>query len=191
MSSPCSRRRALSIIAAGLGFAALPAAAQTTAGLPSEIHGRFRLEAPDGRIVALDDFAGRPCLVVFGFMSCPDICPTTLGELAQFLKEAGAKADTFDTVFISVDPEKDRPKALGEFVTSFDPRILGLTGSEAAVREAVVSFHALAEKIPQGDGYTMMHSVGIFLVDGKGIVVGFLDLDKGAAVALAQIEALG
>lgn len=189
MSSSITRRRfhgnALGLTA--LAIAALRPGRSATAQVPAEVRGRFRLATTDGKAFTEADLLGRPSLVVFGFMSCPDVCPTTLMNLALLMKALGPKADALRVAFISVDPERDDPASLGKFVTSFDPRIIGLTGSPEAVRAAVVSYHALAEKIPQGDSYTMMHSTGLYLADKTGLVRDLLEPTDTTEALVARI----
>lgn len=180
---------------AGLAFATLAFGGGFAGGLATaqpvlEVRGEFRLTAPDGRIVTKADLAGKVSLVFFGFMHCPDVCPTTLLEFAQLMKALGPKADRVNVVFISVDPERDKPGALGEFVGSFDKRILGLTGDRAAVDAAIESFHAVAEKRPQGDSYAMTHSTGVYTFDGAGKFLGFLPMEGGPKAAAEKLAPL-
>ena len=108
-------------------------------------------------------------LVFFGFTSCPDICPTTLGTVTAALEELGADANKLQPLLISVDPEGDTPTVMKEYLTSFDPRILGLTGTPEQIQAAIRSFRVYASKQPlEGEDYTMDHSAFIYLMDPKG-----------------------
>jgi len=182
----CSRRELFLLALAAGAAVGMPAASHAFNGPRVS----FRLLGPDSRVVTEADFLGYPGLVVFGFMSCPDVCPTTLLELAQFLRDLGPIAEKIRVAFISVDPDRDRISELGPFVANFDSRILALSGSREAVKEAVESFHAIAEIIPQGDSYTIAHSVGIYVLDKGGYINGFLDLTSGSDKAASQIKAL-
>jgi len=95
---------------------------------PSSVGGPFRLLDHNGRVVTEANFKGRPFLVFFGFTHCPDICPTALFEMSEVLKRLGPDADKTAALFISVDPERDTPEKLKDYVSSFHPRVFGLTG---------------------------------------------------------------
>ena len=135
------------------------------------IKSEFALVDQTGRAVTERDFAGRWQLVFFGFTYCPDVCPTTLATVTAVLEELGADADKLAPLFITVDPERDTPKVMADYVAAFDPRIVGLTGSPEQVKQAAKSFrvyYAKAEQ-PGGSGdYTMDHSAFVCLVDPQG-----------------------
>src|SRR5262249_11521926 len=95
------------------------------------IGGPFSLTDPDGRTVTEKDFRGHPFLVFFGFTHCPDVCPTTLFEVSEVMKALGPDADRVRALFITVDPERDTPKSLKDYLSSFDPHLSGLTGDPA------------------------------------------------------------
>lgn len=118
----------------------------------------------------LADFSGKALVVFFGFTQCPDVCPTALAELSQVMQKLGPDADRVQVLLVSVDPERDTPEILKQYVTTFDPRFLGLTGTEEQVRKTAASFKAYYAKVPSKDGatYTMDHSAGFYLFDPKG-----------------------
>lgn len=128
-----------------------PAAAQSThdllAGETSSINPRYLLQDPNGRSITNEDFCGRFQLIAFGYTYCPDICPTTLVEMAAILKQLGDQASRLQPIFITVDPERDTAKALKTYTEFFDPRILGLTGSPALVRRAADNFRIRYAKV--------------------------------------------
>ena len=137
---------------------------------------RYLLQDPNGRAVTNEDFLGRFQLITFGYTSCPDVCPTTLLEMKDVLKSLGDKAAQLQPIFITVDPERDSAQVLREYTSAFDPRILGLRGSEALTRRASVEFKVRYEKVrdpsaPTGS-YTVDHSAGMILLgpDGRAIL---------------------
>ncbi|OZI55196.1 SCO family protein [Bordetella genomosp. 5] len=118
----------------------------------------------------LSDFSGKALVVFFGFTQCPDVCPTALAELAQVMEKLGPDADRVQVMLVSVDPERDTADILKQYVTTFDSRFLGLTGTPEQVRKTAGSFKAYYAKVPSKDGstYTMDHSAGFYLFDTKG-----------------------
>lgn len=133
---------------------------------------RYLLMDPQGRAVTIDDFRGRYQLVTFGFISCPDVCPTTLLEFRHVLELLGDEAPRLQPIFITVDPERDTRAVLREYTAAFDARILGLTGSPELVRRAADSFRIQYEKVREPgaapDNYTMNHTAGMVLLDTQG-----------------------
>lgn len=123
-----------------------------------------------GKRRALADFHGKVVAVFFGYTHCPDVCPTTLGELALALKQLGADADKVQVLFVTLDPARDTPAVLSQYVPSFNPAFLGLTGTEEEVARAAKSFKVFYEKKDTGSkaGYLVDHSANTFLLDGQG-----------------------
>jgi protein SCO1/2 len=160
-------------LAVGLLLAAV-AGAQTPHGLlPGESAGivpRYLLQDPNGRSVSSDDFRGRFQLISFGYTYCPDVCPTTLVEMAAILKHLDGDAARVQAIFISVDPERDTGKVLKTYTEFFDPRILGLTGSPALVRRAADNFRTRYAKVrePGSENYAVDHSAGMILLGPDG-----------------------
>jgi protein SCO1/2 len=155
-----------------------PAAAQARHSLEllkSEETGiipRYLLQDPNGRSVTSEDFRGRFQLIAFGYTFCPDICPTTLVEMAEILKQLGDQAAAVQPIFISVDPERDSGQVLKTYTEFFDPRILGLTASPALVRRTADNFRIRYAKVPQPGKdplhYAVDHSAGMFLLGPDG-----------------------
>jgi protein SCO1/2 len=141
------------------------------------------LQDTSGRQVTLDSFPGRWQLVYFGYTQCPEFCSTMLADIAQLLDELGPLADRLQPVFITIDPERDTPELLADYVRAIDPRILALTGSEDAIRAAArrfgVQFQTVANPRAAGD-YTIDHSVFLSVVDPRGEPVARLTHDLGA-----------
>lgn len=121
-----------------------------------------------GRARTLQDFRGKAVVVFFGFTHCPDVCPTTLAELAQAIKQLGPDAERVQVLFVSVDPERDTPQALAKYVTAFDARFLGLYGDAAATRRVAKEFKIYYEKRKTGDSYSVDHSSQSYVIDPQG-----------------------
>lgn len=129
----------------------------------------------NGRSIHGSDLQGRPSAVFFGFTYCPDVCPTTLIALSAAMRTLGRDADRLNFAFITVDPERDDAPYLKLYLTSFDPRIRGLTGTVAQVRQAAASYGAYFRKVTEAGGdYTVDHSSSIFLFDAKGRFQGVI-----------------
>lgn len=143
--------------------------AEAVAQVP-DIRSEFDLVDQDGRAVDGEDLHGKWQLVFFGFTACPDICPTTLTNVTAVIDELGPEATRdLQPLLITVDPDRDTPPVLKEYLTSFDPRILGLTGTPEQVKTALRAFRVYAAKNPtEGDDYTVDHSTFIYLMDRQG-----------------------
>jgi cytochrome oxidase Cu insertion factor (SCO1/SenC/PrrC family) len=113
------------------------------------IESEFSLVDHTGKAVTDEDFAGKWQLVFFGFTYCPDVCPTTLNDVSVVLEELGDDAEQVQPLFISVDPERDTPKVMADYVANFDPRIVGLTGSPEQVEAAAQAFRVYYAKVEQ------------------------------------------
>lgn len=126
----------------------------------------FELTDHAGVVRTDEDFAGRWMLVFFGFTHCPDICPTTLAEVAAVMDGLGEETSDVQPLFISIDPERDTPAALSEYVPNFSPAVIGLTGTPSQIERTAKTFHIFYEKIEDASssgGYTMGHSSQLFL----------------------------
>lgn len=130
----------------------------------------FHLIDHNGTPRSLADFRGKTVALFFGYTHCPDVCPTTLADLAQAMQKLGKDADRVQVLFITVDPERDKPEMLAKYVPAFYPSFLGLHGDAQATALAAKAFYVGYEKRPTTSGYNMDHSVGTFLVDPKGKV---------------------
>jgi protein SCO1/2 len=130
----------------------------------------FSLADSSGKTRTLADFRGKAVVVFFGYTQCPDVCPTTLSTLAETMKLLGPDADRVQVVFITIDPERDTPALLAEYVPAFDKRFLGLAGDAAATERVAKEFKVIYQKQPGATPttYTMDHSAGVFLFDPQG-----------------------
>jgi len=141
----------------------------------------LELSDPSGKLRHLEDFRGKAVVVFFGFTHCPDICPTTLADIAGVLKRLGADAERVQPLFISVDPERDSAKALADYAGAFDPRILPLRGDLAATQRVAKDFKVYFEKRKQGDTYTVDHSAQVYVIDAQGRLRLLVRHDRVAA----------
>jgi protein SCO1/2 len=162
-------------------------------GLPS-VGGPFQLVDQEGRAVDQTLLEGRWSLVFFGFTYCPDFCPTTLAALEATKAQLGAQGEALQVVFISVDPERDTPAALKAYLASdgFPESVVGLTGTPQQVAEAARVYRAFYEKVGEGEGYTMNHSLTVYLMGPDGrfrtAVAHDLDPEQAARVIAAAIR---
>jgi cytochrome oxidase Cu insertion factor (SCO1/SenC/PrrC family) len=148
----------------------------------ADVGGPFRLIDQTGKSVSDADFRGRYMLVYFGYSFCPDVCPTTLAVMAQALDKLGPeRARRVVPVFITIDPARDTPKVLGDYMKAFGPSFVGLTGSEAAIKDAEKKYRVYAVKKPldpskgMKGGYGVDHSSVLYLMGPNGKLVSFYD----------------
>jgi protein SCO1 len=152
------------------------------------VGGPFRLIDANGQTVRDADLKGRPFLVFFGFTHCPDVCPTTLFEVSEILRSLGPDADRTRALFITVDPERDTPAVMKDYLSSFDPHLSGLTGDAAAVAAVAKAYRVYYKKVPLDDGYTMDHTAIVYLMDKDGRFVAPFSLKRTAEAAAADLR---
>src|SRR5205807_12449 len=166
------------------GRMSAPGAQQTAA-----IGGAFRLTDQDGATVTDRDFLGRPFLVFFGFTHCPDVCPTALFEISEIMRKLGPDAERVRAAFITVDPERDTPQALKDYMSSFVSRLKGLTGDVEAITAVAKAYRVYFKKVPlEGDGYTMDHTAIVYLMDKEGRFVAPFSLKRTTEAAAAELR---
>jgi len=161
----------IAAIAALIIFAATQWVAKSEGQVAESFRPSFALADGAGTTRTSDEFQGKFLLVFFGFTNCPDVCPTTLSEVAQVMDDLGPDAGKVQPVFISVDPERDRRLGLDAFTKAFHPSILGLAGDEPATRAAANSFKIFYEREDDPnalDGYAMSHSPALYLIGPDG-----------------------
>jgi protein SCO1 len=158
--------------------------AQTTAA----IGGPFTLTDQNGRTVTDSELKGRPSLVFFGFTHCPDVCPTTLFEVSEVLRALGPDAEKVNALFVTVDPERDTPTELKDYLSSFDPHLRGLTGDPAAINNVTKAYRVYVKKVPQGNDYTMDHTAIVYLMDKEGRFVAPFNIKRNTADAAADLR---
>jgi protein SCO1 len=178
-----------------LGCATLIGAAYLTLATPrissgvATVGGPFSLIGPDDGVITDQDLRGEPFLVFFGFTHCPDVCPTTLFQMSEVLRKMGADKKV-GALYISVDPERDTPSVLKEYLSSFDPRIIGLSGPRRSVEAAMRAYRVYAKRVPlEGGDYTMDHTALVYLMDKEGKFVNVFDLQQPVEQAAQQLSA--
>jgi protein SCO1 len=174
----------LGVILIVSGRVSAPVAQQIAA-----IGGPFKLIDHNGREFTDRDLKGRPFLVFFGFTHCPDVCPTALFEVSEILRKLGPDADRTRALFITVDPERDTPVVIKDYLSSFDPHMIGLTGDPAAIAAVAKAYRVYFKKVPldQG-GYTMDHTAIVYLMDKEGRFVAPFSLKRTAEAAAADLR---
>jgi len=142
----------------------------------ADIGGPFQLTDQSGKRVTDKDFRGRYMLIYFGYSFCPDVCPTTLAVMAQTLEKVGDRSRRVAPILITIDPERDTPKVLEDYVKAFGPTFVGLTGSAAEIKDVEKKYRVYAVKKPlEGGNYGMDHSSVIYLMGPDGKLVSFYD----------------
>jgi len=150
----------------------------TPIAMPSAVGGPFALTDQNGKQITDKDMAGHPFLVFFGFTHCPDVCPTTLFDVSEVFRALGPDKQV-RALFITVDPERDTPAVMKDYLSSFDPRITGATGDEAAVAAAIKGYRVYAKKVPlDGGGYTMDHTAIVYLMGKDGRFVAPFNMKR-------------
>lgn len=142
----------------------------------------FALNDHTGKLRTLADFKGKAVVVFFGYTHCPDVCPTTLAEMASVMQQLGPLADKVQVLFVSVDPERDTPELLSNYVPAFDSRFLGLVGDKAATEKVAKEFKVFYQKVPgkEPGSYTMDHTAGSYVFDPQGRLRLFVRHGQGA-----------
>ena len=169
-------------------------AKKTTLGIPQFQDNHIELIDQNGIARNEDDFVDRPIALFFGFTYCPDVCPTTLTTLAAArdnLDSAGINTKALQIIFITVDPERDTPEQLKQYLSLFDANVTGLTGSPDKVRSVLQQFGVYAQKNGQGDAnYLYDHSAAIFLYRGDGSFKGTIVHNEPIAFVTEKIKSI-
>ena len=141
----------------------------------------FALTDHNGQPRTLADFKGKVVVVFFGYTHCPDVCPTTLSELASIKKALGSEAERLQVIFITLDPQRDTPELMAGFVPAFDSSFLGLWGEQAVIDKVAKDFKIFAKKVPSKDGksYTIDHTAGSYVFDDQGRIRLFVRHGQG------------
>jgi protein SCO1/2 len=191
--SAIDRRLILPLLIFAIGLAALAVAAFVTlrdsdAPAVSSIGGPFTLVASSGQTITEKNFDGAPTLVFFGYTHCPDVCPATLFEMSEVLRALGPDKKAA-ALFMTVDPERDTPEVMKDYLSSFDPRIIGATGSREQVDPVLKEFRVYSRKV-QGEGaeYTMDHTALVYLMDKRWRFVRPFRMDRTPAEAAAELS---
>jgi protein SCO1/2 len=180
----------LLLLTPAFGVAADPAPVPSSAPLPAmQLEPGLVFYDQHGRVVKADALLGKPTLLYFGYTFCPEVCPTTLAAMTQWMKMLGPDADRVNFVFVTIDPQRDTPKALRQFLSDFDPRIRGLTGSQTAIDTVTGAFQVYVKKVAfSGGDYAMDHSTSAFLLDKTGRFVEAFKYNVPNSQAVSQIR---
>lgn len=153
------------------------------------IGGPFKLIDQDGKPLTDQDMKGKPFLVFFGFTHCPEVCPTKLFEISEILRKLGPDADKISALFITVDPERDTPALMKDYLSNFDPHLRGATGDAEAIAKVAKAYRVYYAKVPlEGGDYTMDHSAIVYLMDKNGHFVAPFNVKRTPDVAAADLR---
>jgi protein SCO1/2 len=151
----------------------------------------FTLVDQKGAPISEAAFRGHPSVLFFGFTHCPEVCPTTLFELAGWLKTMGDDGKNLRAYFVTVDPERDTPEIMNAYIRNFSDRILGITGDPDKVRAMAKSFGIYSKKVDTGDGdYTMDHTASVLLLNARGDFAGTIAYGESPDAAIAKLKRL-
>lgn len=157
----------------------------------TKIGGPFTLVDDTGVQVSEADLKGKSTVMYFGYTFCPEVCPTTLTDLVQWMQMIGRDADRLNYVFVTVDPERDTPKVMHDYVSAFDPRIRGLTGTSEQIAKVAKEYGVYYKRIPTSDGgYVMDHSAVLYMMDPNVRFVGVIPYQEDTAKAVAKLKKL-
>ncbi len=152
----------------------------------------FSLTDHTGSRRTLADYRGKLVMVFFGFTQCPDVCPTTLQEMAEVRRQLGNDADQVQMLFVTVDPERDTREVLAQYVPGFDPSFVGLWGTREEIARTAKTFKVFYQKVsgPTETSYTMDHTAGSYVIDRSGQPRLFIKHNQGAALIVADLRRL-
>ncbi|MBX3596861.1 MAG: SCO family protein [Rhizobiaceae bacterium] len=153
--------------------------------------GPFELVDNRGEPITEQAFREHPSAVFFGFTHCPEVCPTTLFEMDGWLKQLGDEGKDIRAYFVTVDPERDTPQAMNDYVTNVSDRITGITGDPAKIDQVIKDFKIYARKVPTEDGdYTMDHTASVLLLGRQGQFFGTIAYEENSETAIAKLKRL-
>ena len=152
--------------------------------------GDYRLETATGDVFTRDSLNGSPSMVFFGFTHCPEVCPTSLAEMASWYETLGDEAKDLKAYFVTVDPERDTAEVIGDYV-AWTGRVTGVTGTPVEIEKALKAWAVYAEKVPLEDGdYTMDHTASVFLLNDRGEFEGTIAYRESSDTAIAKLRRL-
>lgn len=193
--TPAQRRMIIPLASLGLGLVLLLLTAwvilsdrNQPGGGTVKIGGPFALISQEGEVISNKDLLGAPFLVFFGFTHCPDVCPTALYEMSEVFRKLGPDKK-IKALFVTVDPERDSAAKLKDYLSSFDKRIIGVTGKPAQLEAMRKAYRVYARKVPTKDGdYTMDHSAIVYLMNKRGAFVSAFNLKQPPEKAAKELE---
>ena len=157
----------------------------------ASIGGPFELIDTEGRTVTDSDLLGKPRAMFFGYTYCPDVCPTTLWEASQWLEALGKDAEKLRFVYVTVDPERDTPQQMKEYLRAFDKRIIGLSGSREQIDRIIKAYRVYARRVEmEGGDYSMDHTASVYLMNAKGEFVGTIAYRENTESAIRKLRRL-
>ncbi|WP_439528232.1 SCO family protein [Pannonibacter sp.] len=155
----------------------------------ASIGGPFTLVNGNNEPVSDATLKGKPTVMFFGFTFCPDVCPTTLSDLQGWIEQLGPDADKLNYAFVTVDPERDTPQVMKDYVAAFDPRVQALSGTREQIDAMIKAYRVYAKKVPlDAGGYTMDHTAAIYLMDKNNRFVGTIAYEENPETALAKLR---
>ena len=165
-------------------------ASETIASTSVKIGGPFTVTGGDGKPFSSTQLSGKPYAIFFGFTHCPDVCPTTLARLVKLRRELGRDDRAFEILFVTVDPERDGPREVGQYAGLFNAPIIGLTGSPARIEQVKKQFGIYSRKVPghHGSEYSVDHTATVLLFDRSGKFVATIAHGEKDAVALDKLK---
>ena len=181
----------VAIVAVGAGGLALLRPQPNAATASTFGQASFNLVDQNNNPVDETAFTGHPSLLFFGFTHCPEVCPTTMGEMASWFEALGDEGKDLRAYFVTIDPERDTPSVLGDYVSWVSDRITGFTGSPEEVAKLAKGWGVFYEKVPlEGGGYTMDHTASVFLLNSKGEFEGTIAYREDEAAVMDKIHNL-
>jgi protein SCO1/2 len=179
------------VVIAALGATALfifaPPRGPAATGLGG---GTYSLIDGSGAKVDQTMLTGHPSLLFFGYTHCPDVCPTTMAEMADWFQQLGPDARSLKAYFVTVDPERDTQAIVGDYVGWLDGKVTAITGTRPEIDKIIAAWKVLGEKVGTGDDYTMNHTASVFLVNAEGGFEGTIAYGENADTAVAKIRKL-
>lgn len=174
---------------AGMAVLLLRQPVSETAQSTVKLGGPFTLTGADGRTFSSTRLAGKPYAIFFGFTHCPDVCPTTLARMVKLRRQLGAGSEPFQIVFVSVDPKRDGPAQVREYLSLFPDPIIGLTGTQARIDHAKRQYGIFSQEVPdEAGGYTVDHSAAVLLFGADGEFVATIAAEEDDRVALDKLK---
>jgi protein SCO1/2 len=181
---------ALLVVAMG-GAVWLHAGGAFTGAATVAIGGPFSLTDQHGATVTEAALNGHPSAIFFGYTNCPNVCPTTLADMSDWLQKLGPDGDKLKVYFVTVDPERDTKDQLAAYLQAFDPRITGLTGPRPAIDQMLRAYRVYSRKVPiDGGGYSMDHTASVYLLDKDAGFAGTVDYNDDTDKAVARLKRL-
>ena len=168
----------------------IPGAPFGAAPLAASIGGPFKLAATRDGGVSSESLKGKPFALFFGYTFCPDVCPTTLLDWSTTITALGADAERMNYLFVSVDPERDTIEHIKLYLSSFDPHIIGATGTPAELAEMAAKYRAIYERVASKDGYTINHTATSYLMDAGGHFFGTIGYQEKPDIVVRKLRRL-